>query len=296
MNILLIHHKRPKNLYRQLKSINSYHNKDSINILIWINLDSYDQLLRFFIKIINKFDLNIKFILPHNYINTASDSITTAIDNFFDLYSNGLIFEDDCLFENTLFDLHISALNVITHKSFVLCYSYFGNIYDDPEIRKFHHFICWGWYCNRDLWFEFKQYKLRYKLNIYFNFFIYFGLLAFFYWTLIYYVNKINRFKSWDYDFYFFLMCNIKKSPILFINRNLVSNIGADGLGARIKLNDNKIIFNKINYTAIHNLKYNNMTDYDYDILLENKFYSNLFLKRLPKYLIIYFCKLFKLQ
>ena len=46
------------------------------------------------------------------------DHFINKKDNFFDLYSNGLIFEDDCLFENTLFDLHILCVPFISQPFF----------------------------------------------------------------------------------------------------------------------------------------------------------------------------------
>ena len=224
MNILILAHNRPRSFKKLLKQCLSIKNAQ-----IWISIDKGSCNNN--IKVIEIAKENKESHLIHLQVSDKNlgvrDGVYFGIDWFFNNVDEGVILEEDLKINNIAL---INLDNRISYKEFdVINLSCFDKqpIQDNSfNLSRVPDFYMWGWVSNKDIWDEFKTYRLNYIFDYFpHNFFLKLGPLYYFQWVLTAHLLKRGDIDSWGYRFLFFVIFKNKlvfrTSPPVAINNGL---------------------------------------------------------------------------
>lgn len=172
-------------------------------------------------------DCNVKTLFRENHLLTM-DSITSSIDWFFENEDEGVIFEDDCLPDQSFFNYCDSLLDFYRNDNSIFIISGANvepNIEFDNSYRFSKYPHIWGWASWSNRWSLYDKHisqwnsnKLRWFINNEFT------LKEKFYWATIFNKLKMNKINTWDYQLLFTTWINNLNNIIP--RSNMISNIG----------------------------------------------------------------------
>ena len=258
MNVLLITYQRYSHLSEILKILKL----TKANIFIYQNkpVGEYDSQNHSRVREIianEQSKYAIQFFEPDTHLQSAH-SIKYAITRFFAKVENGIIIEDDCIPKD---NLHILVNHISEHYSNDAVLSLYdpnpvtqGNRHAAIVRTPFLH--VWGWYCNRSIWDEFIRSKNTVNIR-----FILFHLKKSgvtiknrAYWFLLLKLIQKQKIKSWDYDFWMFLIMSRRKMYCMIGNQ--MENRGSDEFATFASKTDHRQ--DKVSYgelTQLHEIK-----------------------------------------
>tara|TARA_Y100000589_G_C27125733_1_gene618435 strand:- start:170 stop:1165 length:996 start_codon:yes stop_codon:yes gene_type:complete len=244
--ILLLTWKREKdisliiNKLRKINAKNIYVNSDGYN------LDSYkekekDKIIKTRNKIIEDINWECKLCLKFNNNNLGcKDSVINAINWFFENEEYGIILEEDCIPDVSFFYFCAHLLYKYNNHEKIGCITGV-NFQNGKKVTnssyyfsKFNH--CWGWATWRKSWQLYDR-NMKFwpemKSQNYWPIDISMSEQERNYWQNIFDISYNNNIDSWAYPWLASLWYaeKITVTP----EKNLVSNIGFDGLATHTK-------------------------------------------------------------